>query len=137
MSSTTYEIDGQNFSTLEELYEEFSRKVIPGAQWGHNLNAFNDVLFGGFGTPPGGFTLVWKNSDFSRERLGYPETVRKLQDRLAHCHSSAKESVQSKLKAAERGEGPTVFDWLIEIVMSHGEGAMLGDEPSEVFLVLE
>jgi RNAse (barnase) inhibitor barstar len=73
-----YEIDGTRFSTLEEFYEEVSRVLIPGAYWGRNLDAFNDILRGGFGTREEGFVLVWKNSDLSRQRLGYPETVRQL-----------------------------------------------------------
>lgn len=38
-----YEIDGAAFSTLEEFYSEVSRKIVPGADWGHNLDAFNDI----------------------------------------------------------------------------------------------
>lgn len=53
-----YEIDGARFTTLEGFYDEVSRVLIPGASWGHNLDAFNDILRGGFGTPPGDrFTL--------------------------------------------------------------------------------
>src|SRR5262245_39633780 len=55
-----------------------SQVLIPGAAWGRNLDAFNDILRGGFGTPEGGFVLQWINSALSRERLGYPETVRRL-----------------------------------------------------------
>ena len=66
----TYEIDGRRFATLDEFYEEISRVLIPGAKWGHNLDAFNDILRGGFGTPDGGFVLRWVNSDVSRQRLG-------------------------------------------------------------------
>src|SRR2546428_8436805 len=77
-----YEIDGAECSSLEGFFEEVSRKLIPGAEWGHNLDAFNDILRGGFGTPEGGFVLRWKNSDVSRERLGYPETVRQLERRV-------------------------------------------------------
>jgi Barstar (barnase inhibitor) len=58
-----------------------SQPLIPGAKWGHNLDAFNDILRGGFGTLEGGFILRWKNSTVSRERLGYPETVRQLDRR--------------------------------------------------------
>jgi hypothetical protein len=50
----TFEIDGSRFSTLEGFFEEFSAQVIPGATWGKNLNALDDVLRGGFGTPEGG-----------------------------------------------------------------------------------
>ena len=71
----TYEIDGSRFSTLEEFFEEISEVLIPGVSWGHNLDAFNEILRGGFGTPEEDFRLVWKNSHLSRERLGYPETM--------------------------------------------------------------
>jgi RNAse (barnase) inhibitor barstar len=67
---TTFEIDGANFSTLDEFYEEISRVLVPGVYWGRNLDAFNDILRGGFGTPSGGFTLRWKNHELSRARLG-------------------------------------------------------------------
>jgi RNAse (barnase) inhibitor barstar len=79
MQKTVYQIDGNNFSTLKEFYAEISRVLIPGASWGHNLDAFNDILRGGFGTPEGGFILRWKNSKESRQRLGYAETVRQLE----------------------------------------------------------
>jgi hypothetical protein len=37
MPKVTLTIDGEQFSTLDEFYEEVSRKLIPGAEWGHNL----------------------------------------------------------------------------------------------------
>src|SRR3954466_13580020 len=82
----TYEIDGRRFSTLEEFFDEISRVLIPDAKWGHNLDAFNDILRGGFGTPEGGFVLRWTNADVSRQRLGHAETVRVLEERVQHCH---------------------------------------------------
>jgi RNAse (barnase) inhibitor barstar len=68
--TTVYEIDGRDFSTLEEFYDVVSRVLIPGAAWGRNLDAFNDVLRGGFGTPDAGFTLRWENHQLSKDRLG-------------------------------------------------------------------
>lgn len=117
----TYEIDGCDFSTLEELFAVISDVLIPGASWGRNLDAFNDILRGGFGTPDGGFVLRWKNAAVSRQRLGYPETVRQLQLRLLRCHPSARKSVTADLDTARNGEGPTVFDWLVEIIHAHGQ----------------
>ena len=132
---TTYEIDGAYFSTLEGFYEEVSNKLIPGALWGKNLDAFNDILRGGFGTPDGGFVLKWRNSKLSRERLGYAETVRQLERRLQRCHPSNRESVSKDLANAKQGIGPTVYDWLIEIIGAHGVG---GEEQEDgVGLVLE
>src|SRR5437667_5608339 len=106
----TYEIDGSRFSTLEGFYDEISRVIIPGAEWGRNLDAFNDVLRGGFGTPEDGFVLRWKGSRLSRARLGYPETVRQLERRLGRCHPSNRASVADDLEAARNNVGPTVAD---------------------------
>lgn len=117
---TTYEIDGNEFSTLEGFYDEFSRILIPGTEWGRNLDAFNDVLQGGLGTPDDGFILRWKNHDVSRRMLGYVETVRQLELRLKRCHPANRESVSAELDRARSQTGETVFDWLVEIIQSHG-----------------
>ncbi len=49
-----FEINGNNFATLETFYDEISRVLMPDRAvdgWGRNLDAFNDILRGGFGTP--------------------------------------------------------------------------------------
>jgi RNAse (barnase) inhibitor barstar len=130
-----YEIDGQRFRTLEEFFDEISAVLIPGSEWGRNLDAFNDILRGGFGTPGGGFTIRWRNHALSQERLGYNETVRQLEARLQRCHPSGRQAVAAELAAARAGRGPTVFDWLVQIVREHGPE---GPEPEDgVLLVLD
>ena len=101
MAKIVFEIDGRDFATLQEFYDMVSRVLILGPNWGHNLNldAFNDILRGGFGTPENGFILRWKNSDVSRERLGYAETVRQLEQRLRHCHPSNRQFVKADLES--------------------------------------
>ena len=118
----TYRIDGERFSTLEEFYEEISRVLITGSRWGHNLDAFNDILRGGFGTPNEGFVLIWENSELSKTRLGYLETVRQLECRLECCHPTNRNSVRKQLRHAHSKKGPAVFDWLVEIIRRHGLG---------------
>jgi RNAse (barnase) inhibitor barstar len=61
----TYEIDGSRFATLDEFYDELDR-VLDLSPWGRNLDAFNDILRGGFGTPDERFVLHWKNHHFAR-----------------------------------------------------------------------
>jgi RNAse (barnase) inhibitor barstar len=116
MSKKVYEIDGNNFSTLEEFWEEISRVLIPDVYWGKNLDAFNDILRGGFGTPEEGFILVWKNSSVSKDRLGFDETIRQLEKRLQHCHPTNREYVRLQLEQAKQHKFPTVVEWLIEII---------------------
>ncbi len=135
MQKVLCEIDGRNFSTLEDFYSEIGRLLIPGVSWGHNLDAFNDILRGGFGTPEGGFILRWKNSQVSRQRLGYPETVRQLELRLSRCHPLNRSFVAQDLARAKNKVGPTVFDWLIEIIQIHCVGGR--EEEDGVELVLD
>jgi RNAse (barnase) inhibitor barstar len=130
----TYEIDGERFSTLEEFYGEVDRVMHP-SSWGHNLDAFNDILRGGFGTPENGFTIRWKNHSVSKERLGYPETVRQLKFRLERCHPASRETVAGHLRDAERGHEQTVFDWLVGIIRKHGRGGE--EEQDRVELLLD
>lgn len=128
-------IDGSRVWSLETFWDEVGRSVIPGEWWGRNLDAFNDILRGGFGTPPSGFTLRWKDAEVARRFLAYPETIRQLEKRLDECHPDNMLAVAAKLEQARAGRGPTVFDWLVEIIREHGEG---GDEAeSGVRLVLD
>jgi len=133
--TTTYVLDAGRFSTLEEFYDEISRVVIPQAEWGRNLDAFNDILRGGFGTPETGFRLRWINSERSRNTLGYAETIRQLEKRLQKCHSTNRAAVVSDLAEARSHRGPTVFDWLVEVIQTHGIGG--SESEDQVELVLE
>jgi len=124
MSKPVFEIDGKNFSTLEEFYDEVEKQLIPDfGGFGRNLDAFNDILSGGFGTPFSGFILVWHASNISREQLGYPETVRQLELRLMkkNLPSSSRAKFESKIFSARQLQGPTIFDTLIEIIGEHPE----------------
>lgn len=129
-----YEIDGSRFSTLEEFFDEVSRVMLPGQRWGHNLDAFNDILRGGFGTPENGFTINWKNHALSKERLGYGETIRQLELRLQRCHPKNREYVMTDLASARAHRGQTVFDWLVGIIRIHGLGG--SEERDRVELML-
>lgn len=127
-------LDGTRIGSLEQFYDEIGQVLIPGASWGRNLDAFDDILRGGFGTPEGGFVLRWSDAGISRENLGYPETVRQLERRLERCHPDNRDSVRRELEDARRGVGPTVFDWLVEIIQEHGPGGEEADD--NVHLVL-
>jgi RNAse (barnase) inhibitor barstar len=115
----TYVIDGEDFTTLEGFYDEVSRVMVPDLRWGKNLDAFIDVV-GGYGTPAGGFALVWKNSELSKARLGYEETARQLRQMMTRSHPLGVPALEKQLADAERHEGETVFDWLVGVVRAAG-----------------
>jgi RNAse (barnase) inhibitor barstar len=129
-----YEIDGARFATLEEFYFEVSKVLIPNQRWGQNLDAFNDILRGGFGTPSEGFTIRWKNHQISKQRLGYPETVCQLELRLKRCHPDSRDKVSRDLEIARQQKGPTVFDWLVDIIRIHCKGGPEEDDGVQLFL---
>jgi RNAse (barnase) inhibitor barstar len=130
----TYEIDGERFSTLNEFYDEIE-SVMQLAQWGRNLDAFNDILRGGFGTPEEGFSIRWKNHTVSKERFGYVATARQLELQLAHCHPTRRASILEELEAAKAQRGETMFDWLVDIIRVHCPGGR--EEQDGVDLVLD
>jgi hypothetical protein len=124
-----YVIQGSRFGTLGEFAEHFSAVVLGrDHMWGGNLDALDDILRGGFGTPDEGFILIWKDHHLSRERLGHPETVRWLEGILTTCHPANRDRVESEIEAARAGRGPTIFDHLVEIIESHGPS---GQEPED------
>lgn len=129
-----YEINGKDFASLDEFYDEISKKLVPNAVWGRNLDAFNDILRGGFGTPNGGFILRWRNSRISRERLGYEETIRVLQLRLRRCHPTNRDRAAQELATAEAHQGETVFDWLVGIISMHWDGGSEQEDGVELDL---
>jgi RNAse (barnase) inhibitor barstar len=128
MTKSIIEIDGSRFNTLDGFYAEISARLIPGAKWGKNFDAFNDILRGGFGTPGSGFKLRWVNFQQSRENLGYAETIRWLEKKIEHCHPDNVESIKKEMESARRGEGPTVADIITNIIRIHGPG---GDEEED------
>jgi RNAse (barnase) inhibitor barstar len=130
-----YVLDGTKVTSLEAFFDLVSDTLIPGAFWGRNLDAFDDILSGGFGTPDDGFVLRWTESEISRSNLGYPETIRQLEKRLERCHPTNRDSVRTELSRAQQGEGDTVFYWLIDIIRRHGAGGE--DAKDNVRLVLE
>ncbi|MFI5984508.1 barstar family protein [Streptomyces sp. NPDC051555] len=119
-------LDGRRIGNLEDFWREVGEAVNgPEGYFGRNLDAFNDCLRGDYGTPDDrDFHFEWYDHELSRERLGHAETARQLELRLTRCHPTNRERVAEELAAARRGEGPTVFDWLTEIMEGQAPGAL-------------
>jgi len=64
------DLDGSLVYDRDDFYDQVSERLVPSAQWGRNLDAFNDILRGGFGTPEGPFVIRWHESAATRARLG-------------------------------------------------------------------
>jgi hypothetical protein len=130
-----YELDGALFNDLEGFANLFSTVVLDGHPWNGNLDAFNDMLRGGFGTPADGFVLRIRNCRQARDALGHAETARWFEERASACHPSNREDFLHRAREARAGLGDTLFDIIVEIIRVHGPD---GDERSDnVFLELD
>jgi hypothetical protein len=116
-------IDGAAFGDFEGFQREFSA-LLEHYAWHGNLDAFNDILRGGFGTPETTWVLRWGNSDLSRSALGYEATVERLETLVTTCHPSNIDRVRARIELARRREGPTLFDEIVEIIRVHGPGGI-------------
>lgn len=78
MSKQTIIINGNNFSDLESFYEEIDRVLTKDLYWktGRNLDAFKDLLRGGFGVYEyeEAVRLIWDNISKSKSDLGLEAT---------------------------------------------------------------
>ncbi len=133
LTKPTFEIDGARCTSLDAFYAELDRSLHL-ADWGHNLDAFNDILRGGFGTPAGGFVLRWTNARSARTNLGYPATVAHLEAKVRRCHPTNVAAVQADLEAARRNEGQTLFEILLDILVVHGPTGAEQDDGIDVEL---
>lgn len=74
-----YIINGENFRDTEGFYREIDRVMTDGTiKTGHNLDAFNDILRGGFGKHGYGepIELIWESFEKSRTELGAERLLR-------------------------------------------------------------
>lgn len=118
-------IDGNSFSDLEGFYNEMEKILTKDLTWrtGHSLDAFNDLLRGGFGVHEYGERLHirWINFSKSRKDFGYQETEKYYEKMLKKCHPDNIGLVEKKLEEARKHKGQTVLDIIVEIITDSGD----------------
>lgn len=131
-------IDGSHFSDMEGFYDEVIKVFTRDADgMGRNLNAFNDMLRGGFGVFEYGtpITVKWLNADKSRNDLGYEATVLQYEKALGKCPDENKAFIQEKLADARNGRGETLFDVIVGIILDNEDSGhdceLILDESAE------
>jgi hypothetical protein len=129
MTQEYYEIDGRNFSTLEEFVQEATIKGLFQMRDRSVLGISKDE-----GTDEGSrgehAILIWKNSHLSKERLGREGTIRWLEERVKKGEQVDVESYKEQL---DRGEGKTLYEVLVEGV----EVILKGEEERKVEIRFE
>ena len=117
------EIEGNAINNIASFYDEINRVFMVGESWmiGQSLDAFNDLLYGGYGALQGtqSAELLWHNMDHSRKALGYQTTRAYYLDKLRPGSPYSKKLFEEKLRALESGSGETYFDSIMSILADH------------------
>ncbi len=104
-----------------EMNIGFVDKLAGNQGWNGNLDALNDYLR----WPQNKYKFVFKSAERIRNALSYPETIRWLTNNLAICHPENRTSVHAKIAMAEKNQGQTLFDVILEILQDHKDSIEL------------
>ena len=100
ISRQVFTIDGRRFSNMKGFYQEVKAVFTDGLDWhiGDNLDAFNDVLRGGFGRHEYGepIHIRWISYDKSIRNLE-KETMDELEDIILDTDNSGDDCTLEKL----------------------------------------
>ena len=119
-------LDGKMFHDLEGFYCEIDRLFTKNLSWktGHNLDAVNDILRGGFGVHDYAepITISWINFNKSRRDFGYETTEEYYRHILLACHPSNRKAITKQLDDAMRRKGETILDIIVETIANNDPG---------------
>ena len=116
---SVYAVDGRACRDFASTIAEFNRvfESWGDVPWQGNLDAFNDLI--DWVNDVGPYVLVWTDSHEVRQGLGYQAMALWLQDHVNRCERGFGQEWRERLAQAEGGEGPTLFDELVEIIADH------------------
>ncbi len=116
-------IDGHRIQDIASFYDEINRVFMQGEDWkiGNSLDAFNDLLYGGFGAlkdvdKP---HLIWVAAEKSKEALGYAATEHYYLEKLKLGPTYNIALFKEKLEELRRGNGLTYFEIIVDIIGEH------------------
>lgn len=123
----SFEINGSKFHDLGGFYDEVERTLCPQFKgFGRNLNAFDDVLSGGFLTYEYGerIRITWVNSAKSKKDLGVRSSIKALEEfrRSQQPFISRNQKYKyylKKLFSLLVTRHPTLYDDAVRIIRNH------------------
>ncbi|MDQ5886293.1 MAG: hypothetical protein QG628_690 [Patescibacteria group bacterium] len=118
MIKRSYKLDGVCFVGYEQFLHKISELLFNGAKIS-NLDAFNDMLSGGYGTPDDGFVLIWEKFLESKIALGYSETILWLEAGRPTVHVTAQADWDARIASAKRNQGQTLWMIFVDIITRH------------------
>jgi len=116
----TLTIDGNTIHDIPSFYDEINRVFMSGEDWalGPSLDAFSDMLRGGYGAVSGDEPVIlrWMAMDKNRSDLGFEVTHAFYTSKLDRPETFNAKTIAGRLAALEAGTGPTYFEIVLEII---------------------
>ena len=124
----THVLDGRRIATLAEFRTEVGRALLGDPSWDADVlgDALGELLRDAAGGAP--LRLEWRHAARSRERLGHAETVHELTRQLRDCPPNVLIRTAWALRAALRGDGPTLFDRLVDALRAQPRVTLVLDD---------
>lgn len=128
-TTLTMYLEGSTITDIASFYKQLNEQLMRDEDWqlGESLDAFDDLLYGGYSKwkDYDQLEIVWKDIAVSERYLGMATTKAYYQKKLGDDRFFNQDFVKEKLKQLEAGTGQTYFDILMEIVESHHEKVTL------------
>ena len=122
-------LEGSTITDIPAFYKQLNEQLMQDENWrlGESLDAFDDVLYGGYSKwkDYDQLEIVWKDIAVSERSLGVATTKAYYQSKLEPNSPFNQQFFEEKLKHLEAGTGQTYFDILMEIIESHSETVRL------------
>jgi len=116
-------IDGTRIFDKSSLYAEINRHFMKNESWqlGESLDAFDDLLYGGFGEIKENeeVRLIWGNFEENKKLFGFDFTLNFYDEKLKDSERFDSKGIQFKIDKLKKGEGQTYFDIILEIIAEH------------------
>ncbi len=116
-------LEGKNIHDISSFYKEVNRVFMQNEDWelGESLDAFNDLLHGGFGILKGlpNIQLIWNDSKLSSHSLGYDTTKVYYLKKISPGSPFNRAYHEQKLTELKAGNGRTYFEIVLDIISEH------------------
>jgi RNAse (barnase) inhibitor barstar len=116
-------LEGKNIYDITSFYKEINRVFMQNEDWelGESLDAFNDLLYGGFGILKGlpKIQLIWNDSKKCSHTLGYDTTKVYYLKKLEPGSPFNRAYHEQKLAELEADNGQTYFEIILDIISDH------------------
>jgi hypothetical protein len=122
-------LDGRRTTSLAAFHAEVGRALLGREDWGaESAGALDALLADVAARDDAPVRLAWRHAAVARAALGRAETVRHLTDALRDCAPNVLIRTAWALRAALRGEGPTLFDGLVARLGAHPDVRLVLDD---------